>query len=154
MPAYFPIAVDLERRLCVIVGGGTVAARRANSVHECGARVRIIAPYVCDEIKNSDYEIRVKPFEAVDLEGAFLVIATTDDTNANTAVVAEASARRILCNDAETSEHGDFIIPSTVRRGELVFSVTTGVRLMTQRVCSHHSVTRSCFVKQRPHSST
>src|SRR5437867_2786289 len=98
MPAYFPIALSLEDRLCVIVGGGKVAAMRAKALQECGARVRIVAPQVSVELTRLDIEICVKRFDAVDLEGAFLVIAATDDTETNTAVITEARKRGILCN--------------------------------------------------------
>jgi precorrin-2 dehydrogenase/sirohydrochlorin ferrochelatase len=126
MPVYFPIALDVEGRLCVIVGGGKVAARRAIGLLGCGAQVRIVAPEICNELRSLEVETRLKRFGAEDLEGAFLAFAATSDSEVNSQVLDQARLRQILCSDAETTERGDFVVPSTVRRGDLVFAVTTG----------------------------
>ncbi len=41
-----PIALNVHDKRCLIVGGGAVAARKAQSLVECGARVIVIAPTV------------------------------------------------------------------------------------------------------------
>ena len=112
--------------MCVIVGGGRVATRRAKSLLECGALVRIVAPEISYELSTLTLEVRSKLFESADLDGAYLAFAATSDPAVNSEVVEQARLRRILSSDAETAERGDFVVPSTLRRGDLVLAVTTG----------------------------
>ena len=126
MPSYFPIALNLEGLLCVVVGGGQIAAHRIFLLLECGAEVRVVAPNIREDILVSNLEARCKDFEPGDLDGAYLAIAATDNSQTNSVVVAECRKRGILCCNTETAEAGDFIIPSTARRGDLRISITTG----------------------------
>lgn len=112
--------------MCVVVGGGEVAARRVTSLRECGAILRVVARRLSEDMVTAGVEIRIKGFEPVDLEGAFLAIAAADDSAVNIAVAAACRDKGILCNDAETFERGDFVVPSTARQGDLILSVTTG----------------------------
>ena len=70
-------------------------------------------------------EIQSRPFEPGDIDGAILVIAATNQAEVNSAVISESRKRGILCNDAATSECGDFVVPSTAHRGEFILAVTT-----------------------------
>lgn len=130
MARYFPIALSVEGRRCVVVGGGKVAARRVTALLEAGAEVVVIAPEADAVIRQAAAEGRVQlrpeAYQASHLEGMFLVLAATDRPEVNAGVVADARARGLLCNDAEEPERGDFLVPSTVRRGDLLLSVTTG----------------------------
>lgn len=65
-------------------------------------------------------------YEAGDIEGAFLVIAASDDPEVNSAVWREASERGILANVADKPEECNFILPSVLRRGGLAVAVGTG----------------------------
>ncbi len=125
----YPVNLKVEGRRCVIIGGGRVAARKAASLLECGARVRVISP----ELKSDFDELRVeqvaRPYQAGDLEGAFLVIAATDDQAVNRAVEAEAQQRGLLLNVVDRPGQCNFYVPSSVRRGELMLTVSTGGQL-------------------------
>src|SRR5215813_1454700 len=129
MNSYFPIALSLSRRKCVVIGGGSVAARRIPQLLECGAEVVVCADEFCPEIKelagSGNIELTGQPFVPEQLDGAYLVIAATDNPEVNSEVVSEARVRGALCCNVESPEDGDFIVPSTVRRGELLISITT-----------------------------
>jgi len=130
MTRFLPIALNVEGRRCVVVGGGTVAARRVEALLEAGGVVTVIAPEADAAIQKAaqDGRIELKPtaYQASHLDGAFLISAATNLPAINAAVARDAQARGILCNDAEDPDRGDFIVPSTVRRGDLLLAVTTG----------------------------
>ncbi len=130
MARFLPIGLSVEDRPCVVVGGGSVAARRVGALLDAGAKVTVIAPEVRPEIERALHEwygelIRER-YSPENLEGAYLVIAATDNAEVNASVMQEARSRGILCSDTATADSGDFIVPSIIRRGDLVITVTTG----------------------------
>ena len=48
--AYFPFMIQLEDKTCLLIGGGNVAARKAEMMLEFGAQVHLVAKQVCDKI--------------------------------------------------------------------------------------------------------
>ncbi|HVN71184.1 MAG TPA: bifunctional precorrin-2 dehydrogenase/sirohydrochlorin ferrochelatase [Desulfomonilia bacterium] len=124
---YLPIFIDLRDRLAIVVGGGPVAARKVESLVKAGARVKVIAPEVVDEIAvNPSVQVDLREYEEDDLEGAFLVIAATDSEKINRAVSEEAGQRRIFCNVVDRPELCSFIVPSVVERGPIKVAISTG----------------------------
>lgn len=103
-----------------------MAVRRTRALLECGARITVVSPAIDDTIYELAVEVFTRRWKPKDLGGAFLAIAATDDQVTNSQVVAECRKRRILCNNAETPDAGDFVVPSTARRGDLLLAVTTG----------------------------
>ena len=118
--------LDLDGKLCVVVGGGEVANRKARKLLQARARVVVISPEIKPELASMAFEVRKRPYEEGDLEGAFLVFATTDRREVNAAVAREAQARGIPVNVADNPPEGDFALPSTLRRGHLQVAVSTG----------------------------
>ena len=47
--AYFPFMIQLEDKTCLLIGGGNVAARKAEMMLEFGAQVHLVAKQVCDK---------------------------------------------------------------------------------------------------------
>jgi len=129
MKKYYPIFANVEGRKCVVVGGGEVAARKAKSLAEAGAEVKAVSPDFCQRLirleKKGGVVLIRRRFRARDLDGAFLVIACTDDAKVNEEVYAEARARRILANVVDSAELCDFIVPSVVSRGALKMAIST-----------------------------
>lgn len=129
MPHYVPVMLNLEGRRCVIIGGGAVAERKTLSLRDSGAELVIISPSVTSGLRNLAEQGRVswleRGYQAGDLKGAFLVYAATDRPDINEAVVQEANDWGIPVNHAGDGSKGSFITPSTVRRGDLVVSVST-----------------------------
>jgi len=126
MPDY-PILLNLEKRLCVVVGAGMVGMRKVRSLLRSGARVRLIAPET-DATENDLAEVEVirRTYRRGDLEGAFLAFAATDDPKVNAAVLHEGRDAGVLVNRTDAPEEGDFSLPALLRRGELTVSVSTG----------------------------
>ena len=127
----YPVNLKIESRLCVIIGGGKVAVRKAASLLECGARVKIVSPVLDSGFEAYDgrFEHVVRAYRQGDLEGAFLVIAATNDSDTNKAVEEEANSRHLLLNVVDRPDQCNFYVPSTIRRGELLITVSTGGEL-------------------------
>jgi len=116
-----------------VVGGGDVAQRKVESLLDAGARqVAVISPRLGDGLaellRRGRIEHIARGYRPGDLEGAFVVIATTDDPAVNRAVSQEAEANGILVNVADDPDHCNFIVPSTLRRGDLVIGLSTGAQ--------------------------
>ncbi len=130
MKTYTICLTGLQQRRCVVVGGGNVAARKAAALQEAGAQVTLISPALGDDLQDAAAQEKIRwiarPYQDGDLEGAFLVIAATDDTEVNHAVYAEAEQRHILVNVVDDPEHSNFILPAQVRRGDLSITISTG----------------------------
>ena len=80
---YYPIYLDIEERSVLIIGGGEVCARKAETMLKYGGRVTIVSPEFTDEIErwaaDGKMTLRRKLYEESDLDGAAIVIASTDD---------------------------------------------------------------------------
>ena len=127
-PSY-PVNLVVDGRACLVVGGGTVAARKVDGLRTCGARVHVIAPEICDEIRGwSDVTFEQRPYRPGDLAGYWLVVAATDDRRVNGAVYREGEGSHVWVNGADDPEHCSFTLPSVLRRGSLVVSVSTSGR--------------------------
>ena len=131
MSGGLPITLTgLETKLCIVVGGGAVAERKVESLLDASARVRVIAPAATDALaalaRGGKIEWLPSAYRDGDLEGAFLVIAATDDAPVNRAVAQEATARGILVNVVDDPAWCNFTAPAVVRRGDLTIAISTG----------------------------
>jgi precorrin-2 dehydrogenase/sirohydrochlorin ferrochelatase len=109
-----------------VVGGGAVARRKARKLLQAGAEVVVISPEVLPELEGMGVEVRHRPYEYGDLEGADLAFAATDSREVNAAVAREAGERGVRINVADRPSEGDFAVPATLRRGGLQVAVSTG----------------------------
>lgn len=128
--AYYPVYLDLNGRLAVIVGGGKVALRKARTLADYGADVVVVAPDVSDDLLQMQAEglvtVEERGYVRGDLERAFLAVCATDSEEVNRAVHAEAEERGCLVNVVDVPELCSFIVPSIVRRGSLQIAISTG----------------------------
>jgi siroheme synthase-like protein len=127
---YYPIFIDVEDHDVVIIGGGAVCARKAEAMMKYGARVTVIAPKVTKEIaswaEGGRLTVKGKAYESRDLEGASMVIASTDDESVNTRVAADCRRRKIPVNVVDVTPLCEFIVPAIVKQGSIQVAVSTG----------------------------
>lgn len=125
-PPLLPVMLQLADRLCVVVGGGSVALRKTQVLLAAGARVRVVAPQLLSAFAAlPGLDCRQQPFAPEVLRGAVLVCAATDDPAANAAVVATAQAQGLLVNCADGTTAGDVHFPAVLRRGPLTVTVAS-----------------------------
>src|SRR5580658_4727462 len=120
------ISLRPNGRRAGVIGGGIVAARKAESLAEAGFRISVVADRIGDRLRDflgaNSGTCTQRRYEPGDLDGAELVVAATDDDEVNARVVADARAARILVCDASSPDRGDFTMPATFRVGDLTIS--------------------------------
>ncbi len=130
MKGYPLFLIGLERRRCVVLGGGQEAERKIEGLLECDAATTVIARDVTDRIRALAADRRLtwidRDYRRGDLKGAFLVIAERRDRATNTRIWNEAQTEGALVNIMDDVEHCDFIAGSVIRRGPLTVAVSTG----------------------------
>jgi siroheme synthase-like protein len=114
-----------------IVGGGRVALRKATALLAAGARVRVVAPDISEELEqaaaaNESLTLTRARYSREHLDGAALVVAATNDSDLNATVALHAREMEKLVNVADAPELGNFVTPAVHRAGDLVVAVSTG----------------------------
>ncbi|GGP02375.1 uroporphyrinogen-III C-methyltransferase [Nonomuraea glycinis] len=124
------LGLRLQGRRALVVGGGRVAQRRVPALLEAGAVVTVVSPGVTpaldDLIAAGRITWQARPYEVGDCDGAWLVQACTDDRSVNTAVAAEAEAKRIWCVRADDKDASAAWTPASGRVDEISVAVTAG----------------------------
>lgn len=134
---HFPLFVDCTGKRALVVGGGKIAARRLLSLAKFTFEITVVAPEVRDEIRLLADAGRIdclcRRFEDADLDGAFLVVAATDDRAVNHRIAALARHRGVWASIADCRGEGSFFFPAIAEGGR----VTAGV---CGDGTSHHDV--------------
>ena len=128
--ALFPLFADLRDRPVLVVGGGAIAARKVERLRAAGARVRIGAQELEAELRkrvaSGDVSYLSGRFVPEWLDGAWLVIAATNDSDVNRAVAQAARERCMLVNVVDDAELSSFHMPAVVERGPLQIAISSG----------------------------
>ena len=97
---FYMACLKLTGRRCLVVGAGSVGLEKVEGLLACEARVHVIATEPSAAVQEladaGDIELTVRPYRAGDLDGHFLAIAATSDTDVNVAVFEEAERRAML----------------------------------------------------------
>jgi len=130
MPApLFPAFLDLAGRRVLLVGGGVVARRKAEALLESGADVLVgasdLVPGLARMAAEGRLTHRAGAFVPEWLDGAWLVIAATDDAVVNATVAREAEARRIWVNVVDDAPRCTFQVPARIERGPLQVAISS-----------------------------
>ncbi len=127
---YLPLFVDLKNRPCLVVGGGEIAARKANLLLKAQANVTLVAPSISAStqalVDSKDVAWVNTEFSSNLMDGCSLVIAATDNEQVNRDVYYHAKQRNIWVNVADCPELCDFILPSILDRSPIVVAVSSG----------------------------
>jgi precorrin-2 dehydrogenase / sirohydrochlorin ferrochelatase len=127
--AVFPLFIDLNGKRCIVIGGGKVATRKAETLLEFQTDVIVVSPEISGRLQElhqcGNLTWRQKIYTADDLEGAFLVIAATSDRLVNEEIYEDSVAKGIMVNTADDPDKCTFIFPSVVKRDDLVIGIST-----------------------------
>jgi precorrin-2 dehydrogenase / sirohydrochlorin ferrochelatase len=122
-------ALKLKGRRCLVVGGGDVGLEKVEGLLLCDGDVHLIAPEVVPELARYAQEGSIswerRRFHDGDLDGAFLAIAATSDTDVNIAVSEGAERRAMLVNVVDVPPLCNFILPAIERSGPLAIAIST-----------------------------
>ena len=119
----------LKGRRCVVVGGGEIGLEKVEGLLACGGKVTLIAPEAVPELRALAEEGSIawerRAYEPGDLEGTFIAIAATSDTEANIAIYEDAERRAMLVNVVDVPPLCNFILPAIVRQGSMAIAIST-----------------------------
>ena len=123
----YPANLVLKGRACLVVGGGSVAARKVAGLIACGACVHVIATSVGPAIRAMDgVTWDEREYRHGDVAGFRLVVAATNDPAVNRMVYEDGEAANLWVNSADDPASCSFTLPSIVRRGPVIVTVATG----------------------------
>jgi precorrin-2 dehydrogenase / sirohydrochlorin ferrochelatase len=127
---FYIACLKLSGRRCVVVGGGEIGLEKVEGLLACDGRVTLIAPQAEPALqelaREGSIEWQRRPYAgAADLEGAFMAIAATSDTDVNIAVYEDAERRAMLVNVVDVPPLCNFILPAIVRMSPLAIAIST-----------------------------
>jgi siroheme synthase-like protein len=126
---FYMAALKLKGRRCLVVGGGEVGLEKVEGLLLCDGEVTLVAPDAVKELadyaKEGSISWERREFRETDLDGAFLAIAATSDTDVNIAVSEGAEKRAMLVNVVDVPPLCNFILPAIVRSGPLAIAIST-----------------------------
>lgn len=123
----YPAMLRVSQKKCVIIGGGKVAARKLKTLLDAGARVTVVAPEFCAEVRSLAHEagctLVSDSYKPEYLTDAFVVIAATSSFAVNREVTAAAPC---LVNNITEPELSSFTVPSSISEGNITVALATG----------------------------
>ena len=126
----YPVCLEISDKLCVVVGGGSVAERKVLGLLTAGARVRVISPLLTNTLTGLADEGRIdwleRGYAQGDLAGALLIFAATDSIEVQETVFKEAGRAGQLVNVIDAPARCSFHVPAVIKRGDLTLAVSTG----------------------------
>jgi len=127
---FYPVYLDLTGKRVVVVGGGEVAERKAESLLDTGASITVISPELTPNLAaladHKRLEVCKRRYVHGDCAGAVLVFSATDDPEVSRDVYREALALGIFVNTADQPALCSFIMPAVVQRGDIGIAISTG----------------------------
>src|SRR5919107_807325 len=126
---FYIACLRLTGRRCVVVGGGAIGLEKVEGLLACDGRVVLVSPEAVPELEalaaGGAVEWLRREYRPDDLEGTFLVIAATGDTDVNIRVYEDAERRAMLVNVVDVPPLCNFILPAIVRTGPLAIAIST-----------------------------
>ena len=127
--AKYPIFLELSGRRAVVIGGGAVAVRKAQSLLAAGARLVVVAERIDDMLtslcRGRKAELIRSKYSKDYLAEAVLAIAATNNRQLNERIYKDCQELEVLCNVVDEPDLCDFFVPAVVKRGDLQIAVGT-----------------------------
>jgi uroporphyrin-III C-methyltransferase/precorrin-2 dehydrogenase/sirohydrochlorin ferrochelatase len=128
-PALYPLFLKLQGRRVLVVGGGAVAERKVAALLETEAVVRVVAPEATPLLRDLAAAGRVawlgRSFEEADVDGAWLIVAATDDASVQTRVAAAGHARATFVLAVDDPSHASAYGGAVVRRPPFLVAISS-----------------------------
>jgi siroheme synthase-like protein len=126
---FYIACLKLKGRRCLVVGGGEIGLEKVEGLLACDGDVTLVAPDAVPELEALAREGSIRwerrAYAPSDLEGTFMVIASTDDTDVNIGIYDDAERRAMLVNVVDVPPLCNFILPAIVRTGPLAIAIST-----------------------------
>ncbi len=126
---YMPVSISLKNRKCLIIGGGSVALRKIDTLLEYNSDITLISPETVDKIdyyaKKGLIKLEKRKYNSPDVESYGLVISASDDEEVNKLAYKDCQERNIPINVVDNPPLCDFIFPAVVRRDALTVAISS-----------------------------
>jgi precorrin-2 dehydrogenase/sirohydrochlorin ferrochelatase len=126
---FYIACLKLSGRRCVVVGGGDVGLEKVEGLLACDGDVTLVAPDAIEPLRELADERSIRwerrDYRPEDLEGTFMVIAATSDTEVNISIYEDAERRAMLVNVVDVPPLCNFILPAIIRNGPLAIAIST-----------------------------
>jgi len=126
---YYPALLDIKGKICCVIGAGTVAQRKVNSLLNAGANVCVISPTLTEGLKklfkNKKISWIKSGYRKDFIKRAFLVVAATNDNKINRRVWRDAQKLKLLANIVDSLSQSNFIVPAVIEKDGLIISIST-----------------------------
>lgn len=128
--SFYPVNLQIHDRLCIVVGGGSVAERKVKGLLEAGACVTVLSPKITPQLAELSKEKKIthvdRTYGEGDVKGFFIVICATNNELINRLVAEDASRLGVLVNVVDAPELGNFTMPFKITHGDLLLTISTG----------------------------
>ena len=125
----FPVFLDLKDKVVLVVGAGVVATRKVDELAAMGAKLRVVAPLATPELEaraaSGELTLERRTFEEADVDGAWLVLASTDDSDAQRRVAEACEKAHVFCIAVDDPPNASAYGGGVVRRGPVTISIST-----------------------------
>jgi precorrin-2 dehydrogenase/sirohydrochlorin ferrochelatase len=126
---FYIACLKLKARRCLVVGGGEVGLEKVEGLLACDGDVVLVAPDAEPALQelaaDGSIEWVRREYRPEDLEGTFMAIAATNDSEVNIGVYHDAEKRAMLVNVVDVPPLCNFILPAIVRMGPLAIAIST-----------------------------
>jgi siroheme synthase-like protein len=126
---FYIACLKLSGRRCLVVGGGDIGLEKVEGLLAADGDVTLVAPDAIPALEALASEGSIawerRAYEPADLEGTFMVIAATNDTDVNIGIYEDAERRAMLVNVVDVPPLCNFILPAIVRTGPLAIAIST-----------------------------
>ena len=126
---FYIACLKLSGRRCLVVGGGDVGLEKVEGLLACDGDVTLVAPDAIEPLRELADEGSIRwerrEYRPEDLEGTFMVIAATSDTDVNIRIYEDAERRAMLVNVVDVPPLCNFILPAIIRTGPLAIAIST-----------------------------
>lgn len=128
---YYPIMIQFNHKKAVIFGGGRVAYRKCCSILKCGGKAIIISEefikqfYLLEKEYTNSCILIKDVYKEEYIKNCYLVVAATDSKEVNDSISKYCYKKNILCNVVDDPKKSGYIVPSIVRRGDLLIAIST-----------------------------
>jgi len=126
---FYIACLKLSGRRCLVVGGGDIGLEKVEGLLACDGDVVLVSPDAIEPLRTLADEGSIRwvrrEYRPEDLEGTFMVIAATGDTDVNIGVYEDAERRAMLVNVVDVPPLCNFILPAIIRTGPLAIAIST-----------------------------
>lgn len=123
----YPMMINLNEKEITIIGGGKIAYRKTKNFIDYGCNVRVISLEFIEAFNDIESKIELVKdgYKEEYIENSFVVVAATSDKDVNEAIGLYCKAKNKLVNVVDNPSLSSYIVPSVVKRGDLIIGVST-----------------------------